>query len=95
MNIRFRLCLIWMLLLSERPAVGRRAAGAVATLRGRVLDPQARGVVARVRVVQVSTGIKRRPNPMRTAISPSVAFRRVTSKSWCPHRGSLNADFRA
>jgi hypothetical protein len=40
------------------PATGGQL-GAVATLRGRVLDPQARGVIARVRVVQVSTGLER------------------------------------
>ena len=59
MNIGFRVCLISILLLSNAPPSGAGQLGAVATLRGRVLDPQARGVVARVRVVQVSTGLER------------------------------------
>jgi hypothetical protein len=53
------LCVLWVLLCAMAvPAAGRQL-GAVATLRGRVLDPQARGVSARVRVVQVSTGLER------------------------------------
>jgi hypothetical protein len=40
------------------PAAGNQL-GATAALRGRVLDPQAGGVVARIQIVQVSTGLTR------------------------------------
>jgi hypothetical protein len=43
--------------------------GAVATLRGRVLDPQRQGVEAQIRVVQVSTGLAR-----ETRSDPSGLF---------------------
>jgi hypothetical protein len=43
--------------------------GAVATLRGRVLDPQRQGVEAQIRVVQVSTGLAR-----ETRSDPSGVF---------------------
>lgn len=51
-------CLGLLLAALAAPAAGQQP-GAVATLRGRVLDPQRRGVEAAVRVVQVSTGLAR------------------------------------
>jgi hypothetical protein len=50
--------LVWLLLV---PVVcsGGQQPGPVATLRGRVLDPQRRGVAAQVRLVQLSTGLAR------------------------------------
>ena len=59
MSVTGRVCLFWVLVTAmAAPATGRQV-GAVATLRGRVLDPQARGVIARVQAVQVSTGLQR------------------------------------
>ena len=52
------LCGLMLLLWIAVPA-GAQQPGAAATLRGRVLDPQGQGVGARVRVVQVSTGLER------------------------------------
>jgi len=48
-----------ILVLAIAAPVAGRQLGVVATLRGRVVDPQGRGVVARVQVVQVSTGLER------------------------------------
>ena len=59
MKFTRRVCVLWMLLIATAAPVAARQLGAVAALRGRVVDPQARGVVARVQVVQVSTGLKR------------------------------------
>jgi outer membrane receptor protein involved in Fe transport len=56
-NVRFFIAL-GCLVLAPVAAAGQQP-GAVATLRGRVLDPQRRGVEARVRVVQTSTGLAR------------------------------------
>ena len=56
------ICRVWLigvLLLSLPATAAAGQLGAAATLRGRVVDPQARSVVARVRVVQVSTGLER------------------------------------
>jgi hypothetical protein len=58
MNLRLVVC-VWFLATSlAAPAAGQQP-GAVATIRGRVVDSQQRGVVATVRVVQVSTGLTR------------------------------------
>ena len=59
MDVPRQVCLLLALVFGMAgPATGQ-SLGADATLRGRVLDPQARGVVARVRVVQVNTGLER------------------------------------
>jgi hypothetical protein len=58
-SFRFRACLLWALLISLAAPAAARQLGTVATLRGRVSDPQGRGVVARVKVVQVRTGLER------------------------------------
>jgi hypothetical protein len=57
-NFKFHVGLVWLLLVPVVCAAGQQP-GAVATLRGRVLDPQRRGVAAQVRVVQVRTGLAR------------------------------------
>ena len=58
MNFKFHVGLVWLLLAPVAAAAGQQP-GAVATLRGRVLDPQRRGVEAQVRVIQLSTGLAR------------------------------------
>ena len=58
MTVSRQVCLWFLLCAIAAPATGGQL-GAVATIRGRVLDPQTRGVVARVRVIQVSTGLAR------------------------------------
>ena len=58
MNFKFHVGLVWLLLVPVVCAAGQQP-GAVATLRGRVLDPQRRGVAAQVRVVQLRTGLAR------------------------------------
>ena len=58
MKMRTTVCLVLLLAALAVPAAAQQP-GAVATLRGRVLDPQRRGVEASVRVVQVSTGLAR------------------------------------
>ena len=52
------LCVLMLSWWTAAPAHGQQP-GAASTLRGRVLDPQGQGVAARVRVVQVSTGLER------------------------------------
>ncbi len=58
MNFRLHVALAWLLVAPVLAAAGQQP-GAVATLRGRVLDPQRQGVAAQIRVVQVSTGLAR------------------------------------
>ena len=58
MRVRFQACAVWLLVCLAVPVAAQQP-GASATLRGRVLDPQRRGVEAQVRVVQVSTGLER------------------------------------
>jgi hypothetical protein len=58
MNVRSVGCLAALLAGLAVPASGQQP-GAGATIRGRVLDPQQRGVEATVRVTQVSTGLTR------------------------------------
>jgi outer membrane receptor protein involved in Fe transport len=58
LTLRLHVSLVWLLLAPVVVAAGQQP-GAVATLRGRVLDPQRRGVEAQVRVIQVSTGLAR------------------------------------
>jgi outer membrane receptor protein involved in Fe transport len=57
-NFKVRVGVVWLLLAPVVAAAGQQP-GAVATLRGRVLDPQRRGVEAQVRLVQLSTGLAR------------------------------------
>jgi hypothetical protein len=58
MRGRLNVCVGLLLLALAAPAAGQQP-GAVATIRGRVLDPQRRGVEAGIQVVQVSTGLTR------------------------------------
>jgi outer membrane receptor protein involved in Fe transport len=59
MNVRLPVCLALILLGTVLPAAAQQP-GAVAGIRGRVIDPQGRGVeAARVQVIQVSTGLTR------------------------------------
>jgi hypothetical protein len=55
---RLRVCLAWVLIGAVAPLAAQQP-GAVAGIRGRVIDPQRRGVEARVQVIQVSTGLER------------------------------------
>jgi hypothetical protein len=57
MSARFYLPLVCLLVCLAAPLAAQQPA--TATLRGRVFDPQRRGVEAAVRVVQVSTGLER------------------------------------
>ena len=58
MRVRFA-WVVALLLVSTMVAEGAQQSTATATIRGRVLDAQGRGVVARVRIVQISTGLER------------------------------------
>ena len=58
MLVRRQVSLVCLLVWLVSPLAAQQP-GAAATLRGRVLDPQRRGVEARVRVVQISTGLER------------------------------------
>ena len=58
MTVRLQMCLAWVLLGIVTPVAAQQP-GAVAGIRGRVIDPQRQGVEARLRVVQVSTGLER------------------------------------
>lgn len=58
MNLRVMVCLWWLLASLASPVAGQQA-GAGATIRGRVLDPQRKGVEAKVQVVQTTTGLTR------------------------------------
>jgi hypothetical protein len=58
MTVRLQMCLAWVLLGIVVPVAAQQP-GAVAGIRGRVIDPQRQGVQARVQVIQVSTGLER------------------------------------
>jgi hypothetical protein len=59
MTVRLQVCLAWVLLGTVVPVAAQQP-GAVAGIRGRVIDPQRRGVEARVvQLIQVSTGLER------------------------------------
>jgi Carboxypeptidase regulatory-like domain len=58
MTVRLQLCLACVLLGIVVPVAAQQP-GAVAGIRGRVIDPQRRGVEARVQVIQVSSGLER------------------------------------
>ena len=58
MTVRLQMCLAWVLLGIVVPVAAQQP-GAAAGIRGRVIDPQRRGVEARVQVIQVSTGLER------------------------------------
>ena len=58
MRVRVGLCL-GLFLLSLAASATAQQPGAAAGIRGRVIDPQRRGVEARVQVIQVRTGLER------------------------------------
>src|SRR5438105_2076787 len=58
MRVWQRVCLA-IFLVSLAGSASAQQPGAASSLRGRVLDPQRRGVMARVQLVQVSTGLQR------------------------------------
>ena len=58
MSVRVAVCLLLLAVSVAAPAAGQQA-GAVATIRGRVIDPQRRGVEGQGAVVQTSTGLTR------------------------------------
>lgn len=90
MNVRLHASVL-LLLLMPAIAAGQQP-GAVATLRGRVLDPQRRGVEAQVRVVQVSTGLARETRSDSgghfavTSLSPGDVDLIVTAQGFAERR---------
>jgi outer membrane receptor protein involved in Fe transport len=81
-----------LLLVVPAVAAAGQQPGAVATLRGRVVDPQRRGVEAQVRVVQVSTGLARETQSDMagyfavTSISPGDVDLIVTAQGFATRR---------
>lgn len=59
MTVRLHVPLALILCTVAAASAAAQQPGAVAGIRGRVLDPQRRGVEARVQVLQVSTGLER------------------------------------
>ena len=58
MSVRISVCVV-LFVLSLPGLASAQQPGTVASIRGRVLDPQRRGVEAKVEVIQVSTGLTR------------------------------------
>ena len=58
MRVRLGLCL-GLFLLSLAASAAAQQPGAAASIRGRVIDPQRRGVQATIRVVQLGNGLTR------------------------------------
>jgi hypothetical protein len=58
MGLRLAGCVGLLLIALTLPAAGQQP-GAAATIRGRVIDPQGRGVEAAIEVVQISSGLTR------------------------------------
>jgi hypothetical protein len=89
--IRLHVCLGWLLIAAIAPAAAQQP-GAVASIRGRVLDPQRRGVEARIQVVQVSTGLERETrsdaegNFAVTNVPPGDIDLIVTAQGFAPRR---------
>ena len=55
MTVRLQVCLAWVLLGIVVPVAAQQP-GAVAGIRGRVIDPQRRGVEARVQLEPCAAG---------------------------------------
>ena len=70
MTVRLQMCLAWVLLGIVVPVAAQQP-GAAAGIRGRVIDPQRRGVEARVQVIQVRTRAR-----TRNSIGRCGVFRR-------------------
>lgn len=91
MTLRFQVWLAWVLLGIVVPVAAQQP-GAVAGIRGRVIDPQRRGVEARVQVIQVSTGLERetRSDPAGyfavTSIPPGDIDLVVTAQGFAERR---------